>query len=192
MCNEREKESTVWSRNSILFSCCLIERETINDNLRGDIRTPFTSNQLNLIIQIQPVFTEWFPCSGNKFNKTLRQGGTDMFKVELTTNNYTMAILKFKTKGKLSKMQFIWILLRKGQVSGKLNTVFKRISGPKGTSCVLSFLSEVESQSEWSQTEKDTQREVLGRRWPEPGMKGDWTLDFQQVSGKTWGSGGFI
>lgn len=70
VCNERQKESTVWSRN-ILFSCCLIERKTINDNLRGDIRTPFTSNQLNLIIQIQPVFAEWFPCSGNKFNKTL-------------------------------------------------------------------------------------------------------------------------
>lgn len=54
---KKEKESTEWSRNSILFSCCLIER-TINDNLRGDTWTPFTPNQSNMITRIQLVLAE--------------------------------------------------------------------------------------------------------------------------------------
>lgn len=65
VCNKREIK-VHWARqkSGILFPCCLIERETINDNLRGDIRTPFTPYQLHFITQIQPVFSAEFPLLG--------------------------------------------------------------------------------------------------------------------------------
>lgn len=57
VCNEREKRPV--SREETAFVLLLFDRgKTIDGNLRVDIRTPFTSNQLNMITQIQSVLAE--------------------------------------------------------------------------------------------------------------------------------------
>lgn len=60
-CARRERKGWLREAESSIFFPRLTEKEnkkkTINVNLTGDITTPFTSNQLRLVTQIQPVFS---------------------------------------------------------------------------------------------------------------------------------------
>lgn len=149
MCNESEKESTEWSRNSILFSCCLMERKTINDNLRGGHQNSFHFQSTKLQNTDPASLLNSFPALGISLIGALIIGTKSHWYVQggdKQTYLYNGSSIVWREtiwRAEKAKVAILFNLSGEGQVSGRLKRLFNRISSPKGTSRVLPFLSEM-------------------------------------------------
>lgn len=121
-------------------------------------------------------------------------------KAEINTNNYTLVILKLKTKKRLSceqkqKTQFILTSLWEGcekrhiQVSEKSNSIQRNLHTnlplKEQVGCYYSFVKWW-AKVKVKHLEKETLIQFLRRWWTKPQIKDGWTLDFK-VSRKIMG-----